>query len=111
MQSQQTATAAMQAGPFFRSPEDAALHYDALRREYILRCEPYVRIMCDLRNIQSVSYKMRILPGGGYGEMETEVLWREKDKQMYDQCQEMIDQIRGDYATREGKTAAASLHS
>jgi len=83
----------MQRGPFFRSPEAAARHYEGVKREFLLRCEPYVRIMMDLRNMQSVRYQ--VSEHGGM--MEMEVLWREKDKQMYDQCQDMIDQIREQY--------------
>jgi hypothetical protein len=88
-----TASMALSRQP--RSPREAAELYMEARQQILLQCEPYVKIMIDLRNLQSVRYQ--VTEDGGLAEQE--VLWREGDKKLYDQCQEMIDfigrQIKG----------------
>ena len=92
-------TATMLQARRFRSPEDAARYYLEVQRELLIRCEPYVRIMMDLRSMQAVRYQVQ--EAGGL--VEVDVMWREKDKQMYDQCQEMIDYMRTQYQLKEGE--------
>jgi len=89
MERPQTATAASLP---YRSQEDAVRFYEDQRREFLARCEPFVKVMVEIRMMQPMRY---FIAEGRH--IEPEILWMPGSKETYDLCQQMIDHIKQQY--------------
>lgn len=75
-----------------------------IQEEFLAAAAPYLRIMSDLKHLQSKRYART--PEGGYA--GPEILWQPEWKEIYDQAEEMVNRLREEYIAKAGAAAGST---